>query len=278
MAGGQKLRLAMAQINVVVGDLEGNARKIVSWMARARDLGADLVTFPELAVTGYPPEDLLLKPAFVDANVEALEAVAVEVKDCIAVVGFVDRKDDIYNAAAVLKDGCVAGVYHKKYLPNYGVFDEFRYFHVGTESTLIEIDDVRIGVTICEDIWYPDGPAVEQSMDAGAEVILNISSSPYHAGKRSWRERMLATRAADATAIVAYNNLVGGQDELVFDGAHVGEHARRCVDRRQPGLRPERGPFRARGSVRRRSARGGSRPGRGISNPASGSSSPSTQS
>ena len=218
MAKPQKLRLAMAQINVVVGDLDANVRKILEWMDRARDLGVDLVSFPELALTGYPPEDLLLKPQFIDANLEALEDVSRAATDLTAVVGFVDRRDDIFNAAAILSGGRVAGVYHKMYLPNYGVFDEFRYFQVGQLSSLIQIGEARIGVSICEDIWYADGPLVPQTLEGGAEVILNISSSPYHAGKRHWRERMLATRAADNTVIVAYNNLVGGQDELVFDG------------------------------------------------------------
>ena len=221
MAKPQKLRLAMAQINVVVGDLDANVRKILDWMDRARDLGADLVSFPELALTGYPPEDLLLKPQFIDANLEALEDVSRAATDLTAVVGFVDRRDDIFNAAAILSGGRVEAVYHKMYLPNYGVFDEFRYFQVGQLSSLLQIGEARIVVSICEDIWYPDGPLVQQVLEGGAEVILNISSSPYHAGKRHWRERMLATRAADNTVIVAYNNLVGGQDELVFDGDSI---------------------------------------------------------
>lgn len=218
MAKSHKIRLAMAQINVVVGDLEGNARKIVEWIGKAGDMGADIVTFPELALTGYPPEDLLLKSGFIDANLEVLDDVARAVTGVTAVVGFVDRADDIYNAAAVLRDGRRAGVCHKVYLPNYGVFDEFRYFQVGRQPTLLRIGETLIGLSICEDIWYPDGPVVAQAMGAGAEVILNISSSPFHAGKRQWKERMLRTRAADNAVIVADNNLVGGQDELVFDG------------------------------------------------------------
>ena len=210
--------MAMAQINVVVGDLDGNAARIIEWMDRARSMEADIVTFPELALTGYPPEDLLLKPQFVAENLKILDAVARSATGLTAIVGFVDRRDDIYNAAAILSDGRVAGVYHKAYLPNYGVFDEFRYFQVGRLSPLVQVGDSRIGLSICEDIWYPDGPVVDQVMAGGAEVIINISSSPFHAGKRLWRERMLATRAADNIAVVAYNNLVGGQDELVFDG------------------------------------------------------------
>ena len=212
------LRLAMAQVNVVVGDIEGNARKIVEWMDRAVDRGADIVTFPELALTGYPPEDLLLKPQFIDANLSALKEVAAHTRNIAAVIGFVDRKDDIFNAAAIAQGGEVVAVYHKMFLPNYGVFDEFRYFQAGNASPVFKIGDTTVGVSICEDIWYPDGPFFHQAVFGGAEVLINISSSPYHAGKRRWRERMLSTRAGDNTVIVAYNNLVGGQDELVFDG------------------------------------------------------------
>src|SRR5262245_22339173 len=213
-----QLRLAMAQINVVVGDVEGNAEKIVAWINRARDAEADIVTFPELAITGYPPEDLLLKPQFIDANLAAVERVVGKTRDIAAVIGFVDRQDDIFNAAAIAQNGKLVTVYHKMYLPNYGVFDEFRYFQPGSRCPVLQMDRATIGVSICEDIWYPDGPVFQQALTGGAELIINISSSPYHAGKRRWRERMLATRASDNTVIVAYNNLVGGQDELVFDG------------------------------------------------------------
>jgi NAD+ synthase (glutamine-hydrolysing) len=213
-----QLRLAMAQINVTVGDVEGNAQKCLEWIDRARDADADIVTFPELALTGYPPEDLLLKPQFIDANLAALEKVVSRTRDITAIVGFVDRKDDIFNAAAIAQNGKLITAYHKIYLPNYGVFDEFRYFQAGSRCPVLRIGQATIGVSICEDIWYPDGPVFQQSLLGGAEVIINISSSPYHAGKGRWRERMLATRAADNTVIVAYNNLVGGQDELVFDG------------------------------------------------------------
>ena len=212
------LRLAMAQINVVVGDISGNTEKIATWIDRAIELQADVVTFPELALTGYPPEDLLLKPQFIDANVAAMEELASRARDITAIIGFVDRKDDIFNAAAVIQGGRVAAVYHKMFLPNYGVFDEFRYFQAGRTCPVFRIGDATVGVSICEDIWYPDGPFLHQSASGGAEILINISSSPYHAGKRQWRERMLRTRAGDNTVIVAYNNLVGGQDELVFDG------------------------------------------------------------
>jgi NAD+ synthase (glutamine-hydrolysing) len=213
-----QLRLAMAQINVVVGDVEGNAQKILEWMDRARDADADIVSFPELALTGYPPEDLLLKPQFIDANLAALEKVVSRTKDIAAIIGFVDRQDDIFNAAAIAQNGKLVTTYHKIYLPNYGVFDEFRYFQPGNRCPVLRMDRATIGVSICEDIWYPDGPVFQQALSGGAEIIINISSSPYHAGKRRWRERMLATRSSDNTVIVAYNNLVGAQDELVFDG------------------------------------------------------------
>jgi NAD+ synthase (glutamine-hydrolysing) len=213
-----QLRLAMAQINVVVGDVDGNTQKIIEWMDRARDVDADIVTFPELALTGYPPEDLLLKPQFIDANLAALDKVISRTRDITAIIGFVDRKDDIFNAAAIGQNGKLVTTYHKMYLPNYGVFDELRYFQPGSRCPVLKIDSATVGVSICEDIWYPDGPVFQQALSGGAEVIINISSSPYHAGKRHWRERMLATRAADNTVIVAYNNLVGSQDELVFDG------------------------------------------------------------
>jgi NAD+ synthase (glutamine-hydrolysing) len=212
------LRLAMAQINVIVGDIEGNTRKIAEWTDRAIELQADVVTFPELALTGYPPEDLLLKPQFIDANMAAIAKLAARTHGITAVIGFVDRKEDIYNAAAVISDGEFRNVYHKMFLPNYGVFDEFRYFQAGRDCPVFKIGDATVGVSICEDIWYADGPFVQQALSGGAEVLLNISSSPYHAGKRIWRERMLGARAGDNTVIVAYNNLIGGQDELVFDG------------------------------------------------------------
>jgi NAD+ synthase (glutamine-hydrolysing) len=218
MKHATQLRLAMAQINVVVGDVEGNALKIVEWIDRARDVDADIVTFPELALTGYPPEDLLLKPQFIDANLTALEKVVSRTRDITAIIGFVDRQDDIFNAAAIAQNGKIVTTYHKIYLPNYGVFDEFRYFQPGRSCPVLQMGNATIGVSICEDIWYPDGPVFLQALSGGAEVIINISSSPYNAGKRHWRERMLATRAQDNTVIVAYNNLVGGQDELVFDG------------------------------------------------------------
>jgi NAD+ synthase (glutamine-hydrolysing) len=225
------LRIGLAQINSTVGDFEGNVRKIVDALDRARGLGVGLVAFPELAVPGYPPEDLLFKPAFIEANLRALDDVARASRGLTAVVGFVDRRDDIFNAAAVLHDGRQAGVYHKRYLPNYGVFDENRYFQAGTETPVFTLGDVTFAVNICEDIWYPTGPSTIQAL-AGAELVVTINSSPYHAGKGHDRQRMVATRAADDLVCLAYVNMVGGQDELVFDGGSllVNEHGE-CVAR-----------------------------------------------
>jgi NAD+ synthase (glutamine-hydrolysing) len=222
------LRIALAQINPVVGDLAGNEKKILAYLAKAQAVGADLVAFPELAVPGYPPEDLLLKPSFVAANLDCLQRIAAETKEIIAVVGFVDWQDDLYNAAAVLQGGKVRAIYHKTYLPTYAVFDEDRYFRSGQTPLVISLGDPgvrypsapKIGVNICEDIWHPGGPTRVQAL-AGAQLVLNISASPYHAGKGAARERMLATRAADSIVHVAFCNMVGAQDELVFDGGSV---------------------------------------------------------
>src|SRR6058998_2541914 len=221
----RRLRVALGQINPTVGDLEGNVRMIVDAIERARALGASLVAFPELAITGYPPEDLLFKPAFIEANLKALDEVTRASRGLSVVVGFVDKRDDIFNAAAVLHDGTRAGVYHKQYLPNYGVFDENRYFQAGTEAPVFVAGDTTFAVNVCEDIWYPAGPTTVQAL-AGAELVVNINGSPYHAGKARFREQMVSTRAADDLVCVAYVNMVGGQDELVFDGASliVNEH------------------------------------------------------
>jgi len=211
------LRVCLAQINTTVGDLEGNTRRICEAIDRARDLGTDLICFPELSISGYPPEDLLLKADFVRGNLASLEEVARRTKGIAAVVGFVDQGTHLYNAAAMCVDGERVGIYHKERLPNYGVFDEKRYFHPGRRAPVFIIEGVPVGVTICEDIWAPGG-ACQAEAAAGALVIININGSPYHAGK--WRERaqMLATRARDYSVVLCYNNLVGGQDELVFDG------------------------------------------------------------
>ncbi len=216
----RRFRVALAQINPTVGDLDGNVRKIVEGMAHARELGCHIVAFPELAIPGYPPEDLLFKRAFIEANLRALDEVTRASRGLTAVVGFIDKRDDIFNAAAVLHDGARAGVYHKQYLPNYGVFDENRYFQAGTETPVFTAGDMTFAVNICEDIWYPTGPTTAQAL-AGAELIVTINGSPYHAGKARFREQMVATRAADDLVYLAFVNTVGGQDELVFDGASL---------------------------------------------------------
>ena len=227
----RRFRVGLGQINPTVGDFEGNVRMIVEAIERARALGCQLVAFPEMAVPGYPPEDLLFKPAFIEANLKALDAVARASRGLTVVVGFVDKRDDIFNAAAVLHDGARAGVYHKQYLPNYGVFDENRYFQAGTDAPVFAMGETTFAVNVCEDIWYPAGPTAVQAL-AGAELVVNINGSPYHAGKARFREQMVATRAADDLVCVAYVNMVGGQDELVFDGASliVNEHGQ-CVAR-----------------------------------------------
>ncbi len=214
------LRVALAQINTTVGDLDGNAAKVREGIARARAEGVQLVVFPELTLTGYPPEDLLLKTHFLDAVQAKLLELAEDVEGVVALVGYPERSDDVYNAAAVLADGAVAAVYRKVYLPNYSVFDEQRYFQSGDNGALIELNGVPIGLTICEDIWEPGPPATDEAL-AGARVVVNLSASPYHAGKGSEREAMLVQRARDSNVAVLFCNLVGGQDELVFDGHSV---------------------------------------------------------
>jgi NAD+ synthase (glutamine-hydrolysing) len=216
----RRFRVSLAQIDPTVGDIEGNVRRVIDGLARARTLGADLVAFPELVVTGYPPEDLLFKSAFIEANLAGLRDIVQAARGITAVVGFVDKNQDIYNAAAVIHDGTLAGVYHKQFLPNYGVFDENRYFQAGREAPVFTLGETCFGVNICEDIWYPTGPTTRQAL-AGAELIVTINGSPFHAGKAQFRERMVATRAADDVVCLAFVNMVGGQDELVFDGGSV---------------------------------------------------------
>ncbi len=213
----KKLRVALAQINQVVGDIEGNTEKIIEYIKKAKELDADIVAFPELAITGYPPEDLLFKSTFIEKNLEALEKIAQESKDIISIVGFVDRDEDIFNSAGVLLNGKILAKYHKHYLPNYSVFDEVRYFQRGNKITLLNIQNYKIGLSICEDIWYPENPLNIQAIE-GAEVIININASPYSIGKIKHREELLKIRARDNLVAIAYVNLVGGQDELVFDG------------------------------------------------------------
>ncbi|HUS62201.1 MAG TPA: NAD+ synthase [Acidimicrobiales bacterium] len=216
-----RVRVAACQINTTVGDLEGNASRILEALGQAEDAGADVAVFPELAITGYPPEDLVLKPRFVADNLEALEKVAAATGRCAAVLGFVDPARDLHNAAAVCADGRIYGVYHKRLLPNYAVFDEQRYFAPGTDPyEVFVIAGVRMAVSICEDAWSPSGPIAQQAA-GGAEHILNLNASPFYGGRGAERERMLATRAADAGVSIVYVNQVGGQDELVFDGGSL---------------------------------------------------------
>ena len=207
-------------MNATVGDLSGNARIITQRLEEARDAGAHIAAFPELAITGYPPEDLLLKPAFVEANHQTLLSLQPHTKDITAIIGFVERDVDLYNAAAVFHDGEWVATYRKQRLPNYGVFDELRYFRPGDEELLLHLGECQVGVTICEDIWYPGGP-VERLATAGADLVVNINASPYHRGKWEDRHRMLAQRASDYGVLIAYVNLIGGQDELVFDGDSI---------------------------------------------------------
>ena len=221
----RSLRVGLAQINTTVGDLDGNVAKVLEYAARADEMGVDVIAFPELTVTGYPPEDLLLRRRFVLDNKAALERIVEgtlrQAQGVVLIVGFVDEEGgEIYNAAAVIHDGRLAGVYRKQLLPNYGVFDEMRYFCAGVEAPVFEIGGIGVGVNVCEDIWSPEGPTREQAL-VGAEVIININGSPFHAGKGRFREEMLAGRAADSAVAVCYVNLVGGQDELVFDGGSM---------------------------------------------------------
>src|SRR4051812_17952987 len=211
------MRLALAQINTVVGDLEGNRKLILARLDEAREAGAELVVFPELAVTGYPPEDLLLRPGFIRAAAASLHAIAAETKDVVAVIGFPHFDKDLFNACAVCADGEVKAVYRKRFLPNYGVFDEDRYFAPGRELVLLELGDTLVGVTICEDMWQPGPPATDLAL-AGAELLVNVSASPFHVGREIEREEMFVTRARDNASFVAFCNAVGGQDELIFDG------------------------------------------------------------
>jgi NAD+ synthase (glutamine-hydrolysing) len=215
--GQDLLRVALAQINPTVGDIDANAGKIAGRIAEAREQGAALVVFPELALSGYPPEDLLLKTSFLDRAAGALGDLAAQTRGIVALVGFPERAEDVYNAAAVLADGEVAAVYRKMYLPNYGVFDEQRYFQSGAEAGIFELNGIAIGLSVCEDIWEPGPPAMTEAL-AGAQVIVNLSASPYRVGYGHGRERMLVQRAVDNLAAVVFVNTVGGQDELVFDG------------------------------------------------------------
>jgi len=207
----------MAQVNTTVGDFEGNTAIILNYLDMARTAGVDIVTFPELALCGYPPEDLLLKPQFIKEGLRTLDRVVKATKGITAIIGFVDGDDGIYNAAAIIHDGKLIDKYHKILLPNYGVFDEYRYFRPGNECPVYTIGGVGVGINICEDMWHGVGPDNFQAR-AGAGLIINISASPYHKGKGNERKKLFSDHARDNLANVVYNNLVGGQDELVFDG------------------------------------------------------------
>ncbi len=211
------LRIALVQMNAVVGDIAGNESEISAGISLAYDAGAQLVVFPELALTGYPPEDLLLKEHFLADTRAALERIASDVSGIVAVVGYPERAEDVHNSAAILADGSVQASYRKQHLPNYGVFDELRYFQPGERGATIAVDGITVGLTICEDIWQPGPPLSDEAL-SGARVIVNLSASPYAAGKGARREQMIQQRARDELCAVAFCGLVGGQDELVFDG------------------------------------------------------------
>ncbi|HEV8687348.1 MAG TPA: NAD+ synthase [Gaiellaceae bacterium] len=218
--GGVNLRLGLAQINTVVGDLDGNRTKLEEWIERAKEQGVEVLLFPELAITGYPPEDLLLRPGFVRAAEDSLEQVARQARGIVVLVGTPLYDRDLYNACAVCAGGEVKAVYRKRFLPNYGVFDEDRYFAPGRDLILLELGKTLIGPTVCEDMWQPGPPATDLSL-AGAELLVNLSASPFHLSKDREREEMLITRARDNLCFVALCNAVGGQDELIFDGHSV---------------------------------------------------------
>jgi NAD+ synthase (glutamine-hydrolysing) len=255
------MRLALAQINTTVGDLDGNRERILVRLAEAKEVGADVVLFPELAVTGYPPEDLLLRPSFVEAAEESLTQIARETRGIVAFVGTPHLDRDLYNVCAVCAAGEVKALYRKRFLPNYGVFDEHRYFAPGRDLFLLEHGDVLLGPTVCEDIWQPGPPATDLAL-AGAQLIVNISASPFHVGKEREREQMLQTRARDNVCYVAFVNAVGAQDELVFDGHSVVLDDEGGVLARAPGfeeallvvdVEPEEAVGRRLRDVRRRS-------------------------
>src|SRR5881398_2850400 len=229
------MRLALAQINTVVGDLDGNRGLILERLEEAHGAGADLVLFPELAVTGYPPEDLLLRPGFVRAAARSLQQIAAQADGIVALVGVPHLDDDLYNACAVCADGEVKAIYRKRFLPNYGVFDEDRYFASARDLLLLELGDTLIGPTICEDLWQPGPPATDLAL-AGAQLIANISASPFHICRDREREEMFGTRARDNSCFVAFCNAVGAQDELIFDGHSLVLDEEGAVLARAPGF------------------------------------------
>jgi NAD+ synthase (glutamine-hydrolysing) len=213
----KKIRVALAQINPTVGDIPGNTKKVITYIRKAKRAETDIVAFPELVVTGYPPEDLLLKQQFVNDNIKALDKIREASKDIVTIVGFVDKNDGIYNASAIISNCEIVDIYHKKHLPNYGVFDECRYFMSGKRYPIYNFNGINFGVSICEDIWYEKGPPIIQAM-LGAEMIININASPYHMKKSLLREDYVSRLARQYKATFVYINMVGGQDELVFDG------------------------------------------------------------
>ena len=258
------MRIALAQIDTTVGDLDGNRERILSRLTEAKEAGADVALFPELAVTGYPPEDLLLRPSFIRAAEESLTQIAREARGIVAFVGVPHLDRDLYNVCAVCSGGEVKALYRKHFLPNYGVFDEHRYFAPGRDLFLLEHGDALIGPTVCEDIWQPGPPATDLAL-AGAQLIVNISASPFHVGKDREREQMLQTRARDNVCYVAFVNAVGAQDELVFDGHSVVLDDEGDVLARAPGfeealllvdIEPEEAVGRRLRDVRRRSLEG----------------------
>jgi NAD+ synthase (glutamine-hydrolysing) len=214
------MRLALAQIDSIVGDLDGNRDRVLGRLEQARQAGAELVLFPELAVTGYPPEDLLLRPRFIQAAEQTVAEIARATDGLVALVGTPHFDGDLFNACAVCASGDVKAIYRKRFLPNYGVFDEDRYFAPGRDLVLLRLGETLVGVTICEDMWQPGPPATDLAL-AGAQLLVNVSASPFHVGKDREREEMFAARARDNSAFVAFCNMVGGQDELVFDGHSV---------------------------------------------------------
>jgi NAD+ synthase (glutamine-hydrolysing) len=258
------MRIALAQIDTTVGDLDGNRERILSRLREAKEAGADMALFPELAVTGYPPEDLLLRPSFIQAAKQSLAQIAREARGIVAFVGTPHLDRDLYNACAVCAGGEVKALYRKRFLPNYGVFDEHRYFAPGRDLFLLQHGDALIGPTVCEDIWQPGPPATDLAL-AGAQLIVNISASPFHVGKEREREQMLQTRARDNVCYVAFVNAVGAQDELVFDGHSVVLDDEGEVLARAPGfeetllvvdIEPEEAVGRRLRDVRRRSLEG----------------------
>src|SRR5499427_2804274 len=229
------MKLALAQINPTVGDLEGNRDLILARIDEARTAGADLVVLPELAVTGYPPEDLLLRPGFVRATRASLDRIAAETRGIVALVGVPLYDSGLYNACAICTDGEITGWAKKWHLPNYGVFDEKRYFAPDDELAVVDVAGTKVGITICEDMWVP-GPPTTELASAGAEIVVNLSASPFHVGRAQEREAIFSARARESSVRVALCNTVGGQDELVFDGHSLVIESDGTVLARAPGF------------------------------------------